>query len=204
MYEACFATSLAAFSLLFHSQSSLYPVNSPLPTATRSPPGQQRFQVRKGRIWRTRKAMQMEPETPRQTVRNWEGESRAMGNQRCGSGQEILEGALGSRGKVSFPCVVWDFGKDLLSYFSMMSERNGIPFLFFFIIIYLFACSRSGFPDSSVNKESSCDAEDLGLIPGFGESPGEGNGNPLQYFCLGNPHGQRNLAGYSPWGPKHD
>ena len=61
-----------------------------------------------------------------------------MGNQRCGSGQEILEGALGSRGKVSFPCVVWDFGKDLLSYFSMMSERNGIPFLFFFLLfIYL-------------------------------------------------------------------
>ena len=90
---------------------------------------------------------------------------------------------------MSFPCVVWDFGKDLLSYFSMMSERNGIPFLFFFFIIYLFACSRSGFPDSSVNKESSCDAEDLGLIPGFGESPGEGNGNPLQYF----------LPGKSPW-----
>ena len=29
--------------------------------------------------------------------------------------------------------------------------------------------------------------------------PGEGNGNPLQYSCLENPHGQRNLAGYSPW-----
>ena len=61
--------------------------------------------------------------------------------QGCGSGQEILEGALGSRGKVSFPCVVWDFGKDLLSYFSMMSERNGIPFLFFFLK-YLFICLR--------------------------------------------------------------
>ena len=33
-------------------------------------------------------------------------ESRALGNQRCGSGQEILEGASGSRGKMSFPCVV--------------------------------------------------------------------------------------------------
>ena len=31
---------------------------------------------------------------------------------------------------------------------------------------------------------------------------GEGNGNPLQYSCLENPHGQRSLAGYSPWGHK--
>ena len=36
----------------------------------------------------------------------------------------------------------------------------------------------------------------------LGQSPGEGNGNPLQYSCLENPHGQRNLAGYSPWGLK--
>ena len=34
--------------------------------------------------------------------------------------------------------------------------------------------------------ESACIAEDLGLIPGLGRSPGEGNGNPLQYSCLGN------------------
>ena len=33
-------------------------------------------------------------------------------------------------------------------------------------------------------------------------SPGEGNGHPLQYSCLENPHGQRSLAGYSPWGQK--
>ena len=32
--------------------------------------------------------------------------------------------------------------------------------------------------------------------------PGGGNGNPLQYSCLENPHGQRSLAGYSPWGRK--
>ena len=36
-------------------------------------------------------------------------------------------------------------------------------------------------------KESACQAEDLGLISGFGRSPGEDNGNPLQYSCLGNP-----------------
>ena len=44
-----------------------------------------------------------------------------------------------------------------------------------------------GFPHSSVGKESACSAEGLGLIPGSGRPPGEGNGNPLQYSCLENP-----------------
>ena len=35
-----------------------------------------------------------------------------------------------------------------------------------------------------------------------GRSPGGGHGNPLQYYCLENSHGQRKLAGYSPWGLK--
>ena len=59
-----------------------------------------------------------------------------------------------------------------------------------------------GFPGSSDGKDSACNAGDLGSIPGSGRSPGEGNSNPLQYSCLENPHGQRNLAGYSPWGRK--
>ena len=42
------------------------------------------------------------------------------------------------------------------------------------------------FPCSSVGKESACSVEDLGSTPGFGRSPGEGNGNPLQYPCLEN------------------
>ena len=37
---------------------------------------------------------------------------------------------------------------------------------------------------------------------GWKDSPGGGHGNPLQYSFLGNPHGQRSLAGYSPWGRK--
>ena len=37
------------------------------------------------------------------------------------------------------------------------------------------------------SKESACNVGDLGLIPELGRSPGEGNGNPLQYSCLGNP-----------------
>ena len=44
-----------------------------------------------------------------------------------------------------------------------------------------------GFPGGSDDKESTCNAGDWGLIPGSGRSPGEGNGNPLQYSCLGNP-----------------
>ena len=41
----------------------------------------------------------------------------------------------------------------------------------------------------------------MGLIPGSGRSPGAGNGNLLQYSCLGNPM-DRSLVGYSPWGCK--
>ena len=43
-----------------------------------------------------------------------------------------------------------------------------------------------GSPGGSDNKESACNAGDAGSIPGLGESPGEGNGNPLQYSCLDN------------------
>ena len=59
-----------------------------------------------------------------------------------------------------------------------------------------------GFPGGSDSKESACNAGDLGSIPGFGRSPGGGHGNPLQYSCLENPHGQRSLLSYSPWGCK--
>ena len=47
-------------------------------------------------------------------------------------------------------------------------------------------------------KESACSAGDLDSIPALGRSPGEGNGNPLQYSS----HGQRSLVGYSPWDRK--
>ena len=55
------------------------------------------------------------------------------------------------------------------------------------------------FPGVSVGKDSTCQAGDSGLIPGLGRSPGAGHGNPLQYSCLENPHGQRSLVGYRPW-----
>ena len=62
-----------------------------------------------------------------------------------------------------------------------------------------------GFPDGSAGKESACNAKDtgdLGSIPGLERSPGQGNGNPLQYFLPEKSHGQRSLVGYSPWGHK--
>ena len=52
--------------------------------------------------------------------------------------------------------------------------------------LFWWAPELLGFPCSSVNKESACSAGDLGSIPGLGRSPGEGNGNPLQYPCLEN------------------
>ena len=58
------------------------------------------------------------------------------------------------------------------------------------------------FLGGSGGEESACNVEDLDSIPGLGRSPGGGHGNPAQYSCLENPHGQRSLAGYSPWGHK--
>ena len=46
---------------------------------------------------------------------------------------------------------------------------------------------HSIFPGGSNGKESAYNAGDLGLIPGSGRFPGEGNGNPLHYSCLENP-----------------
>ena len=56
------------------------------------------------------------------------------------------------------------------------------------------ATYSSGGSDS---KESTCNAGDLGSVPGFGRSPGGGHGNPLQYSCLENPNGPSSLVGYS-------
>ena len=47
--------------------------------------------------------------------------------------------------------------------------------------------SLQGFPGGSVGKEFACNSGDESLIPGSGSSPGGGNGNLLQYSCLGNP-----------------
>ena len=73
------------------------------------------------------------------------------------------------RGKVTTPSGIWKLKlpQDLES-------------------LILFPLGTVGFPGGSAGKESTCNAGDLGLIPGLGRSPGEGKGYPHQYSCLEN------------------
>ena len=59
-----------------------------------------------------------------------------------------------------------------------------------------------GFPGGSDGKESICNVGDLGSIPGLGKSPWRRAWQPTPVFLPGEFHGQRSLAGYSPWGHK--
>ena len=67
---------------------------------------------------------------------------------------------------------------------------------------WVFLWGSLSFPGGSDDKEAACNVGDLDSIPGLGRSPGGEHGNPLQYFCLENPHEQKSLVGYSPWGHK--
>ena len=73
-----------------------------------------------------------------------------------------------------------------------------------FILLFINLLHIRGFPGGASGKESPCQCrveKRHGSIPGLGRSPGEGNGNLLApVFLPGESHGQRNLAGYSPWG----
>ena len=88
------------------------------------------------------------------------------------------------------------------SYFHIIYRCWG----FLKIIIYTRLSKIVGFPGGSDGKESTCSAGNLGSIRGLGRSPGGGHGNPFQYSCLENPHGQRSLAAYSLLGHRvgHD
>ena len=57
-------------------------------------------------------------------------------------------------------------------------------------------------PGSAAYPANAGDIRDTSSIPGLGRSPGGEHGNPLQYSCLENPHGQRSLVGHSPLGHK--
>ena len=59
-----------------------------------------------------------------------------------------------------------------------------------------------GFPGGSMVKNPPANAGDLGSIPGSRRPPGGGHGNPTLVFLPAEFHGQRSLAGYSPWGHK--
>ena len=65
-----------------------------------------------------------------------------------------------------------------------------------------FAVILLDFLGGSDGEGSAYNARDLGSIPGLGRSPGEGNGNPLQYSCPENPMDGGIWLGYSPWGHK--
>ena len=77
-------------------------------------------------------------------------------------------------------------------------------------IEYICICTHiqcMGFPGGPVVKNwpvSSGDTESVSSIPGSERSPGEGNGNPLQYSCLGNPIDRESWQANSPWGWKRD
>ena len=68
----------------------------------------------------------------------------------------------------------------------------------FYIVNYFFPLWLLAFPGGPEVKASAWNAGDVGSIPGSGRSPGEGNGNPLQYPWPGESHGGRSLVGYSP------
>jgi len=70
-----------------------------------------------------------------------------------------------------------------------------------YIILYIIICNYTLM--YKCNRASLvAQLGDSGLIPGLGNSSGEGNGNPLQYSCLENPMDRGAWGGYSPWGHK--
>ena len=68
--------------------------------------------------------------------------------------------------------------------------------------VYIYIYAYVGFPGGSAGKESSCNAGDLGSIPGWGGSPAEGNGIPLQCSCLENPVDRGGWWATLHWGRK--
>ena len=73
----------------------------------------------------------------------------------------------------------WQWGgKEILKHIFEELIGGFIKFIKYYML---------GFPGGSDGKEPACSAGDPGSIPGPGRSPGEGNGNPLQYPCLENP-----------------
>ena len=80
-----------------------------------------------------------------------------------------------------------------------LASRNTVPFSF---CIRYPANITMELPRWLSGKESACQCRRCGFNPWVGMIPGGGNGNPLQYSCLENHHGQRSLVGYSPWSCK--
>ena len=90
---------------------------------------------------------------------------------------------------------------------TALSALRSLPFLQRCLLVHLSMnndlCSNmTSFPGGSDGKESAFNAGDLGLTPGLGRPPGEGNGHPLQYSSLQNSMDRGAWRGYSPWGYK--
>ena len=81
---------------------------------------------------------------------------------------------------------------------SFLKQTPSIVWIYSYIPIEGHYRLFQGFPGISDGKESACNARDPGSIPGSGRFPGGGNGNPLQYSCLGNP-----MEGGSWWATVH-
>ena len=91
----------------------------------------------------------------------------------------------------------------LLLRFSQENSTGGHPMKSSLKIEQLLELSQQNifsffYTGGSNGKESACNAGDLVSFPGLGRFPKEGHGNPVQYSCLENSHGQRSLAGSSP------
>ena len=81
-------------------------------------------------------------------------------------------------------------GGDLLKMLTTIEHLCIVPLILSnlcFMYFKLLWVHNKDFPGGSDGKASACNAGDQGSIPGWGRSPGEGNGKPLQYSCLENP-----------------
>ena len=85
-------------------------------------------------------------------------------------------------------------------------EYNVSICLLFLKLLCGFIILTYGLPRWLSGKESACNAGDSGLIPGLGRSPGKGDGNALQYSCLGNPmdRGAWQVTGHGVTRIRHD
>ena len=110
----------------------------------------------------------------------------SMGSHRVGHDWSDLAAA------VIFICVYFYYRSAAMNLFATswvwkMLWLKSIHFQLWNLSSVLFRLYHHFVPGSSDGKESACNAGDLGSIPGLGRSPGEENGNPLQYSSLGNP-----------------
>ena len=81
----------------------------------------------------------------------------------------------------------------------LRNSTSGQLYVMYILLEFFKKEKKLGFLGGSVIKNLPANVGDAGSIPESGKPPGEGNGNPLQESCLGNPT-DRSLAGHSPWG----